>query len=145
PLRHPFIADVFVLDAYQLAQMRDTYWLNRPPTNPGDARQGFDLCFGVNCRESQYNQEEGNYGKLMRIFDSDYEAYLPDDVRDGSTLKEYYRFRKATIRLGLERIGRQIAADFFSEPGAGKVEVFSDGLPLVLAASEGDRKLLIVG
>jgi hypothetical protein len=145
PLRHPFIADVFVLDAYQLAQMRDTYWLNRPPTNPGDARQGFDLCFGVNCRESQYNQEEGNYGKLMRIFDRDYEKYLPDEVLKGSTLQEYYRFRKATIRLGLERIARQIAARFFLTPGAGKVEVFSDGLPLVLAASEGKRILLIVG
>lgn len=145
PLRHPLIADVFILDAYQLAQMRDTYWLNRPPTNPGDARQGFDLCFGVNCRESQYNREEGNYGKLMRIFESGYAKHLTEDVRRGSSLKEYDRFQKTTIRLGLERIGCQIAEDFFSNPGAGKVEVFSTGLPLVLAASEGEKKLLIVG
>ncbi|GIW90592.1 MAG: hypothetical protein KatS3mg109_1024 [Pirellulaceae bacterium] len=141
--RHPVILDMFVMDAYQLAQMRDTYWLNHPPADPGDARQGFDLCFAVNCRAGQYNQEEGNYGKLMRIFDEKCEGYLPDEVRKGSTLQEYYRFKKTTIRVGLERIGQDIAKGFVSGPG--ELKVCSHDLPVVLIAGKGTRRLLIVG
>lgn len=144
-LRHPFIAEVFALDAYQMAQMRDTYWLNRPPSDPGTARQGFDLCFGVNCRSSEYNQEEGNYGKLMRIFSREYEAYLPQAVQDGSTLPEYFRFRETTIRLGLKRIATKIGESFLAQRKHGKMEVSADALPVVVVARAGADSLLILG
>jgi hypothetical protein len=142
PLRWPRVYNAFVFDAYQLALMRDCWWLNRPP-DVGDGRQGFDLCFGVNCSAGSFNKEEGNYGKLMRIFDSSSEAYLPEEVRRGTTLAAYYEFQKETIRLGLEHIGARLAAAFLGGAGAG--EITSVGLPVVVTAEKAGDNLLVVG
>lgn len=143
--KYPCVRHCAVLDAYQLAQMRDCYWLNCPPSNVGTARQGFDLCFGVNCRASQFNREEGNYGKLMRIFDRDFEQYLPEDTRRCSTLMSYYKFRDETIRLGLEHIGGEIAAEYCRGELPGVKTISSCGLPVVIVGARKKRKLLIVG
>ena len=87
--KFPYIHRFFVMDAYQLAQMRDCNWLNNPPARLLSARQGFDLTFAVNAQDDSYNKEEGNYGKLMRIFSSEHEDLLPNSVRQGRTLKNY--------------------------------------------------------
>ncbi len=142
PLKHPAILDVVVMDAHQLAQMRDTYWLNRPPTNPGDARQGFDLCYGVNCSAGNYNKEEGNYGKLMRVFDPEYEKYLPGRVKEGTTLGEYYRFRRVTTESGLKLISQRIAYAYQIDDGASRI---GSGLPVVYAVQGAGHRLLIIG
>ena len=138
PLSYPRIDSVFVLDAYQLAQMRDCYWLNCPPTDVEPGRQGFDLCFGVNCSKGKYNHEEGNYGKLMRIFDEDFEQYLAEEARSVTTLKEYYLCRDRIYRLGLERIADRIMASF----GARSVSR-SKGLPLLAVAEGRPGRVLI--
>ena len=72
--KFPHIDNYFVMDAYQLAQMRDCNWLNNPPSKLQSTRQGFDLTFAVNAKPDSYNKEEGNFGKLMRIFDRQHEA-----------------------------------------------------------------------
>jgi len=143
-VRCPYIYSAFVMDAYQLALMRDCYWLNSPPSQVGRARQGFDLCFGVNCRGDDYNREEGNYGKLMRIFDRRYEKYLPGEVLNGSTLGTYYKFRDETIRLGLEHVGLEVGVEF-ARGRSEDVRVVSRHLPVVIEAQGGAGMLLIVG
>ena len=144
PLRSPHVYRIFVMDAYQLAQMRDCYWLNTPPKKVGDARQGYDLCFGVSCGENTFNKEEGNYGKLMRIFKENFEQFLPDEVRSGTTLKTYYEVRDLTIRVGLEVIGGEIADEFLAGRGGTK-RLLPNGLPVLYLVERGGSKLLIAG
>ena len=140
--KFPHIDNFFVMDAYQLAQMRDCYWLNRPPRGLKSARQGFDLTFAINARGDSYNKEEGNYGKLMRIFDHEFETYLPDTVRQGQTLQTYYSFSVEAARLGLKQIGQEIAA----EASDGSPAVISeDTLPVCFLAEQNAGRLLIVG
>lgn len=143
-LRFPCIYGAFVMDAYQLAQMRDCYWLNCPPSNVGAGRQGYDLCFGVNCNAGKFNKEEGTYGKLMRIFDRDFERFLPEGIVGGRTLATYYAFRESTIRLGLQHVGLDIAV----EAAAGRrdcVKLVSEGLPVVILSGVPGKNLLVVG
>ena len=107
--QYPHIDNFFVMDAYQLAQMRDCHWLNSPPSNLEEARQGFDLTFAVNARsDDSFNQEEGNLGKLMRIFDPDKTHWLPASVQQ-LTLDTYRDFAEEAVRLGLYHIGWKIA------------------------------------
>jgi hypothetical protein len=141
-LRCPHVYDIYVMDAYQLAQMRDCRWLNSPPA-VGPGRQGYDLTFGVNCKEGNHNQEEGNYGKLMRIFDEAFEEYLPDEVKNGTTLKTYYTFRGETIRAGLEVICGEVAEVFAGER-PGNHRPLTDGLPVAYLAERPDGSRLLV-
>ncbi len=143
-LQFPHIDAVFILDAYQLAQMRDCYWLNRPPKDVGDGRQGFDLCFGVNCKKNKYNQEKGNYGKSLRIFDPQYEALLPHEVLCGTTLPSYYELRREVATLGLRRIGSEIA-NAFADGREASVRFLSDSLPTLINARNAERTLLVHG
>ncbi len=143
-LRFPYVYNIYVMDAYQLAQMRDCKWLNTPPSDVGDGRQGYDLCFGVNCKEGDYNKEEGNYGKLMRIFEQSFERYLPQEVRKGTTLTTYYTFRADTIQFGLEVICNEVA-DVFLRGENGTKRKLSSGLPVAFLAERGSSRLLIAG
>ena len=143
--KFPHIDKSFVMDAYQLAQMRDCYWLNRPPHGLKSARQGFDLTFAVNAQADVYNKEEGNYGKLMRIFDREYETYLPDTVRRGKTLKTYYAFREEAARLGLKQIGCEIAKEAVQISGGSYSVISDDTLPVRFLAEQNNSRLLIMG
>lgn len=131
--------------------MRDCRWLNRPPKKLGGGRQGFDLCFGVNCNDGKYNREEGNYGKLMRIFDDDLKQYLPPQVSNTSyTYTRYFQFRTETICLGFRTIVARLAHAFRERKKA--IEPLDplpwpkNKLPVEhLAERSGTEKLLIVG
>ena len=140
--KYPHIEGCFVFDAYHLAQMRDCSWLNRPPPQLGNGRQGFDLCYGVNCRAGAFNKEEGNFGKLMRIFRADFEKYLPNEVRQGSTLKEYDRFCHQVLLKGLKTVAVDIANQF---PGDKKISCYVDGLPVIVVVDLSGVRVLIVG
>lgn len=144
PLRHPNIDGVFVFDAYQLAQMRDCYWLNTPPSDVGAGCQGYDLCYGVNCTNGKFNKEEGNYGKLTRIFSDEYAEYLPSDVAACRAVKEYTPFVRLVNNLGLERILRAVANEFTGDARlVSKLE--SPEFPLVLLAKHPKELILFVG
>ena len=143
-MKFPYIEEVFILDAYELAQMRDCRWLNSPPNNLQSARQGVDLTFAVNARLNSFNQEEGNFGKLMRIFDSNYESLLPKDVQLSQTLCTYYRFSVQAALLGLKHVGRQIAAEAVRPQGSLR-SIVSDELPIIFLVEQHGRRLVVIG
>jgi len=98
--RAPKIHDYFVFNAYSLAELRDHYWLNRPPSDLGDGYQGFDLRYAVNCKDGVYAEEEGNYGKLLRIWKKDFRFRPKETAELLDTEKEYIRFQKDVIMEG---------------------------------------------
>ena len=100
----PFIFNAFVFNAYTLALMRDTYWLNNPPVNLGNGLQGFDLRYAVNCANGIYSKEQGNYGKLTRIWKDNF-PYIPKNaplLED--TVEEYLTFQEEIICTGFRLI-----------------------------------------
>lgn len=98
--RAPRILNCYVFHAASLAELRDAYWLNRPPDNLGDGYQGFDLRYAVNCAQGVYAEEEGNYGKLLRIWQEDF-PYRPNDTIELlDTEQEYISFKKGVVLEG---------------------------------------------
>ncbi|ERT08131.1 type I restriction modification DNA specificity domain protein [Lyngbya aestuarii BL J] len=102
--RASFVYQVYVFHASSLALLRDWYWLNCPPKDLGNGLQGFDLRYAVNCKEGKYNEEEGNYGKLLRIWQQDfeYEPLMTDLLR--RTVSDYLTFKNEVVRLGFDRL-----------------------------------------
>lgn len=144
-VRVPEIDHLFLFDAWHIAHMQDCYWLNNPPNQIGDGRQGFDLVFGVNNRPDGYNKEEGNYGKLMRIFDPDLTELLPEEVQNGETLQTYFEFRDRTLRLGLRRIARRIAEGFTGDARGTVDQTFEAGAEITVARLDDGQCLLVLG
>ena len=142
-VRYPKIHQIFCFDAYELALLRDAYWLNTPPKTLGNGRQGYDLCFGVNCNSGVYKKEEGNYGKIMRIFDESALKSLSPALSKSPTLQSYREFRTATITLGLATIAANIAAKFLG--GSGNSMVIQGSFSHMVVAAKDDRELLIIG
>jgi len=119
--KRPYILDHYLFDAYDLAQMRDTYWLGSPPSGMDKGRQGFDLTFAVTYSNG-YKKEENNLGKIMRIFpDPDkFSAHLPAEVRNSETLQEYQKFCDTVLRLGYDSVLDGVA---FGLPGGSVARV----------------------
>ncbi len=103
----PMIHKIYVFHAYSLAMLRDTYWLNKPPANLGNGYQGFDVRFAVTCAESIFSKEQGNYGKLTRIWKEDF-AYRPIETPELlDTEAEYLIFQKEIIKKGFEILAKR--------------------------------------
>ena len=98
--RAPRILRAFVFHASSLAELRDYNWLETPPNTLGGGFQGFDFRYAVNCRKGAYNEEEGNYGKLLRIWNDDinYRPGLNDLLR--TTISTYRDFEDFTVWSG---------------------------------------------
>ena len=142
--KYPHVEACYVMDAYELAQIRDNYWLNTPPKKGvPNARQGFDLAFAVNANQDKYNEEEKNLGKLMRISDAKKEKHLPAAIRNGDTLRTYTQFKSEAIRLGSLQVGTAIATRA-SQQANRTYRVISETLPVCLIVEEDDRRLLII-
>ncbi len=144
PKQYPHIDGFFVMDAYQLAQMRDCNWLNNPPDQLHLTRQGFDLSFAVNAKGHSFNREEGNLGKLMRIFDPKHEDKLPNSVAQSKTLDTYYRFSEYAVQLGLNNIGQKIAEEAKARWNSAYT-VVSSSLPICLLVHRNQSLLVILG
>jgi hypothetical protein len=116
--RAPRIMRAFVFHASSLAELRDYNWLENPPNNLGDGYQGFDLRHAVNCRNGQYNEEEGNYGKLLRIWSGDvvYRPGLSDILT--RTIETYRAFEDFAVWSGFE----VLAPYLLSQAGAADSE-----------------------
>lgn len=104
----PWVEDVFLFHARSLAALRDHYWLNRPPSSLGTGYQGFDLRYAVTCRDGVYSEEEGNYGKLMRIWSKDAAPGLPMDDLLKCTEAEYFRMTETVVDVGFNRVASLI-------------------------------------
>ena len=102
----PVLVDFYVFHAYSLADLRDCYWLNRPPGDLGAGYQGFDLRYAVNCRQGVYAKEEGNYGKLLRVWQEGFPHRPADTSALGDTECEYVRFKRAVITDGFSSLCR---------------------------------------
>lgn len=100
--RAPKVLRAFVFHASSLAELRDYNWLENPPNTLGEGFQGFDLRYAVNCRQGRYNEEEGNYGKLLRIWSDgvDYRPGLSDLLT--ATVVTYREFEDFTVWSGFE-------------------------------------------
>ena len=141
---YPHVEACYVLDAYELAQIRDNNWLNTPPSGLISARQGFDVRYGINASGNNYNQEEGNYGKLMRISDTQQEVHLPIALKKSDTLKTYGELRAESVRLGLENVCREIATKGATAKNRTH-RVISRTLPVCFLVEEGTNRLLVMG
>lgn len=151
--RAPRILKCYVFHAMSLADLRDAYWLNRPPANLGGGFQGFDLRYAVNCVDGNYSEEEGNYGKLLRIWQADFPYRPPTTEVLKDTEEEYLRFKKGVVLDGfwslcqyhLPRISQQddvVRLSFRDEPvgaKAGEFGFFSKSL-----VSNGDITSLMI-
>jgi hypothetical protein len=100
----PKLIQSFAFHAASLAELRDYYWLNRPPAGLTGGYQGFDLRYAVNCRAGVYNEEEGNYGKLLRLWTNDTHYHLPMTPLLKRTLDDYSMFAQAVVRSGFETL-----------------------------------------
>ena len=135
--RAPRVLRAFVFHASSLAELRDYNWLGTPPNTLGDGFQGFDFRYAVNCRRGAYNEEEGNYGKLLRIWsdDVDYRPGLNDLLR--ATIAIYRDFGDFTVWSGFEVLAPYVLL----QSGLGKPQ------PILMAGKTsgyrvGDRAIL---
>lgn len=102
----PVIYKVYVFHAYSLTMLRDTYWLNKPPANLNGGYQGFDVRYAVTCANNVYSKEQGNYGKLTRIWKEGFE-FRPNDTPELlDTEQEYIVFQKEIVRAGFDIIAK---------------------------------------
>ena len=102
--RAPKLLEHFVFHAYSLAELRDHYWLNKPPSDLAGGYQGFDIRYAVNCSNGVFNEEEGNYGKLLRIWQENF-PYQPKSspiLQDTET--EYFRFKSEVVLAGFRSL-----------------------------------------
>ena len=98
----PIIHKVYVFHAYSLTMLRDTYWLNNPPSDMGNGYQGFDIRYAVTCKNGIYSKEQGNYGKLTRIWKDEF-RYRPTETEELlDTEQEYLNFQEEIIFEGFK-------------------------------------------
>lgn len=105
--RAPRLEQAYVFHASTLAELRDFRWLNNPPATLGAGFQGFDLRYAVNCNDGVYNQEEGNYGKLLRIWSDDENHPLRESKTVKLTMQSFFALKENVVFVGLEAISRQ--------------------------------------
>ena len=103
----PQIMKAYVFHAYSLTLLRDTYWLNRPPANLGKGYQGFDVRFAVTCNNSVFSKEQGNYGKLTRIWKQGFEYRPVESAVLLDTESEYFVFQEQIIRSGFDILAKR--------------------------------------
>ena len=103
----PWIHKIYVLHAYSLAKLRDTYWLNNPPPNIGNGYQGYDIRYAITYADERYSKEQGNYGKLTRIWKSDFQYRPQMDEILHDTENEYIRFSSEIITIGFEILAQR--------------------------------------
>jgi hypothetical protein len=119
--RAPLIQTAYIFHAASLVELRDRYWLNNPPNNLGTGLQGFDLRYGVNCSEGRYSKEEGNYGKLMRLWQEG-TAYQgnPSELMK-RTIADYLRFKTEAIDAGLDALANRYLPALSEDPSLTRI------------------------
>lgn len=114
--RAVYVHRAFVFHAASLALIRDWYWLNRPPEDLGDGLQGFDLRYAVNCRNGSYNEEEGNYGKLLRIWQDGFAYEPPLSPIVSRTIADYLSFKTGAITAGFDSLAHLFLPGLSGQP-----------------------------
>lgn len=120
----PKIMKVYVFHAYSLALLRDTYWLNRPPADLDGGYQGFDIRFAVTCSHGSFSKEQGNYGKLTRIWKENFKYRPPENEALLDTESQYLIFQKEIVRSGFDLLAKRQLSQL---SGAEIEEIFVNG------------------
>jgi hypothetical protein len=121
--RAPKILRAFIFHASSLAELRDFNWLSNPPGDLGGGFQGYDLRYAVNCRNGVYNEEEGNYGKLLRIWKDDAKYTGPITPLIQKTINLHGEFEDFVLWSGFEVLSGELLS---SVPG-NSVTAIKDG------------------
>ena len=103
----PQIMKVYVFHAHSLAVLRDTYWLNKPPAKLGDGYQGFDIRFAVTCSNGVFSKEQGNYGKLTRIWKKGFEHRPVESDVLLDTESAYLIFQDEIVKSGFDILAKR--------------------------------------
>jgi hypothetical protein len=114
--RAVFVHRAYVFHAASLALLRDWYWLNRPPNDLGNGLQGFDLRYAVNCKNGEYNEEEGNYGKLLRIWQEGFAYVPPMSPILSRTIADYLNFKTGAITAGFDSLAHLFLPRLSEQP-----------------------------
>lgn len=102
----PRILKAFAFHACSLAHLRDYHWLQNPPRSVSGGFQGFDLRYPLNCTSGSYNVEEGNLGKLMRIWKRDIEPPPRVDDLLQQTIETFVDFEEYAVWKGFSAIAK---------------------------------------
>ncbi len=146
PARCPVITDWSIINAFELAVLRDTYWLNHPPGDCGDGAQGFDIRWAVNSTRAGFNKEEGNYGKLMRIFDSQSEQWLPNGLVRQTTVDKYFTLRQKIWKGGHAALVEILSEDLVSlNNGTFQVQAPTEHNDLLVWELSIDNRRVVLG
>lgn len=144
-VKHPYVSDFYCFNAYNIALLRDTYWLNTPGSIEG-GYQGFDLCKGVTYDGGEtgdgYKEEEGNYGKLTRIYNKDFEHEdaIPERVKSMGTLERYLEM-KVNIKINSFK---DVIKEYILKPKY-RYEVLEDGFPFLARIHNEEVNIFIYG
>lgn len=99
---------MYVFHAYSLAKLRDAYWLNKPPTSC-TAYQGFDLRYPVNNNRNGFNREEGNVGKILRLWKEGTDYPRQKNSLINQTINSYLKFQEEVINAGFDTVAKSIS------------------------------------
>ncbi len=120
----PLVTDIFFLHARSLAIMRDETWLGRPPAAVGSGHQGFDLRFAVTHNDKAgYKEEEGNVGKLLRIWRDGAEPPAHWPKLTSETIAEYVRMCAVHADRGFSAVAVRYLPDLGGEAALSPVIV----------------------
>jgi hypothetical protein len=125
--RAPKILAAFALHASSLAKMRDDTWLGAPPPSIGNGVQGFDLLQAITSSQGRYKAEEGNLGKLMRVFDKSDPVPVGVSAVFELTVNAFKALEEFVIFAGFERLCELVAAS------SGVAITSRTGVPLNIA------------
>ena len=139
--RFPFVICAVALDANTLAKIRDSYWLAQPPPGTLTARQGFDIRFAVNCSGANYNQEEGNVGKLMRLAEESFRPQFPPELVATETFRDYLDLKNRIISEGLREMSEILGRAW----GGSRKEASVNGSDFTAVYERAGATLLIRG
>ncbi|MCD4549134.1 hypothetical protein [Schaalia sp. lx-260] len=147
--RAPLILDIFVFHAYSLALLRDFRWLNTPPSGLGGGYQGYDIRSALTCRAGHYSKEQGNYGKLLRIWSNGLEYNGPHHELLNATIGSYVEFTKLISTQGFKSIAEDhfrnlgMGEPQFTELESGALVAFTSQIAYLYSASNRDLKELL--
>ena len=133
----PQLIDIYVFHAYSLALMRDLRWLNTPQNLSTDHLQGFGLRHAVTTNGLVYSREQGNYGKLLRIWDSKESLKPKSEHFIEETIPTYLAFKDSISRKGFEVIAAEHLVSLATAPiqsitlKSGKDAYFADSYAYV--------------